>query len=175
MINKESDIRPIGYGGDAAGRLRLDHRPGCRLRLEPGDYFKINIAAGHARTSRPPTTPQSPQQATPPGRSTLGLQPNGSSTSCKRATGEKNLAGKVGGAVTLAVGMAKVFARSARHEAADGLLVSLRDHVRGPLHPHAAGDRHPRGPLRLPGVAGPVPSRVADRPTQPNWVVERRR
>ena len=31
MINRESDMRPIGYGGDVAGRVRLDHGPGGRL------------------------------------------------------------------------------------------------------------------------------------------------
>ena len=43
--------------------------------------------------------------------------------------------------------------RSARHEAADGLLVSLRRHVRGAVHPHVVGDRHARGPLHLAGRA----------------------
>ena len=48
----------------------------------------------------------------------------------------------------------------ARGEALARPLVPLRPHVRGALHPHDAGRRHPRGALPPPGLPGPFSSRL---------------
>ena len=52
--------------------------------------------------------------------------------------------------------------RPARHARPDGLLVSLRDHVRGAVHPHHHRHRHPR--RALPGAGVPRPVLRADGP-----------
>ena len=154
MINKESDIRPIGYGAMILEGFVALTALVAACALEPGDYFAINVAAGHAADERPSTTQIVARRAKTehelgPGRPRS--LPDAGEGRC-----DENLVGRTGGAVTLAVGMAKVFSSLPRHEAPDGLLVPLRHHVRGPVHPHAAGDRHARGPVRVPGDAGPV-------------------
>ena len=92
-----------GLRGDAPRGVRLGHRAHRRLSLEPGDYFKINIApdkyAAVAATF---------DGGTVEGVSGLDMRTK-EFDSLQKSTGEHNLAGKTGGAVTLAVGMAKVF------------------------------------------------------------------
>ena len=56
MINKESDIRPIGYGAMILEGFVALTALVAACALEPGDYFRINTPAGHARRSRPSTT-----------------------------------------------------------------------------------------------------------------------
>ena len=43
MINQESDIRPIGYGGMLLEGFVSIMALVAACALEPGDYFKINI------------------------------------------------------------------------------------------------------------------------------------
>ena len=104
MIYKESDIRPIGYGAmiveGSVSMMALI----AACALYPGDYFAIN-------------TPQDkPAQVA----AYQSLMDNARTEhdwdiapkemgELERETGEK-LGGRTGGAVTLAVGMAKVFA-----------------------------------------------------------------
>jgi len=87
MIDKESDIRPIGYGAmlieSAVGVLALI----AACSLHPGDYFAINT---------PPAVYQ-----------TLGEQVVNLPV-LESEIGE-SVAGRTGGAVSLAVGMAQVF------------------------------------------------------------------
>ena len=87
MIDKESDIRPIGYGAmlieGMVGVLALV----AAASMYPGDYFAIN------------TTPQM--------YSTLGLQ-QVNLAALEAAVGE-TVAGRASGAVSLAVGMAQIF------------------------------------------------------------------
>ena len=88
MIDNEADIRPIGYGAMLVeafvGLLALI----AACTLCQNDYFAINAnidkfpAFGHDVTELPTLT---------------------------RMVGEQNLVGRTGGAVTLAVGMAKIF------------------------------------------------------------------
>jgi carbon starvation protein len=87
MIDKESDIRPIGYGAmlieGIVGVMALI----AATALEPGDYFAINTSpAVHA---------------------TLGM-PIVNLPDLQQQVGE-NVVGRTGGAVSLAVGMAQIF------------------------------------------------------------------
>lgn len=105
MINRETDIRPIGYGGMLLEGFVSITALVAACALEPGDYFKINIpqdtAAQQAHYAEIlQAAREHPQQ--------FDIAPK-EFDELQESTGEKNLAGKVGGAVTLAVGMAKVF------------------------------------------------------------------
>src|SRR5262249_56508068 len=87
MVDKESDIRPIGYGGmlveGFVGVMALI----AATSLYPGDYYAINTApAVYAKL----------------GLSTVNL------TSLQAAVGE-NVIGRTGGAVSLALGMEQIF------------------------------------------------------------------
>ncbi len=87
MLDRESDIRPIGYGAmlieGAVGVLALV----AACSLHPGDYFAIN---------------------TPPAVFANLGQPVVALPELEAAVGE-SVAGRTGGAVSLAVGMAQIF------------------------------------------------------------------
>jgi carbon starvation protein len=87
MVNRESDIRPIGYGAmlteGVVGVVALI----AASALYQGDYFGINV---------------SPERF-----ATLGI-PNVNLAALSAQVGE-NVAGRPGGAVSLAVGMAQIF------------------------------------------------------------------
>jgi len=120
MIYKESDIRPIGYGAMVLEGFVAVTALVAACALEPGDYFAINVAqdtparvaayhelvATHSQTGRmgAPAV-QAPAAGAEP--FAWDLRPKELSA-LEEGTKEK-LAGRVGGAVTLAVGMAKVF------------------------------------------------------------------
>jgi len=87
MLDKESDARFIGYGAMAAESLVGVLALIAACSLYPGDYFAIN------------TTPQVFSHL---GLTTVNLD------MFSREVGEK-LAGRTGGAVSLAVGMAQIF------------------------------------------------------------------
>jgi carbon starvation protein len=122
MVNKESDIRPIGYGGMLLEGFVSITALVAACALEPGDYFRINYAIN------PP--PEINQVQDPVQRERLTRQ-YGDQEYAKmvqqvrqehnwdlapvelaslEAGTKETLASRVGGAVTLAVGMAKVFA-----------------------------------------------------------------
>jgi carbon starvation protein len=102
MINRERDIRPIGYGAMVVEAFVAVTALVAACALEPGDYFAINVAQD---------TPA--QQAAYAGfvaRTKAGgwdVAPV-ELTALEAGTGE-TLRGRTGGAVTLAVGMARVF------------------------------------------------------------------
>jgi carbon starvation protein len=87
MINKESDARMIGYGAmlmeGLVGVIALI----AACSLHPGDYFAINV---------------SPEKFQALGISTVNLQELASEVG-------ESLAGRTGGAVSLAVGFAQIF------------------------------------------------------------------
>jgi carbon starvation protein len=98
MIARERDILPIGYGAMLLEGFVSVTALIAACALEPGDYFKINIAAKDypavmAKVEGTPGLDMAPKEF----------------DALQESTGEKNLAGKTGGAVTLAVGMAKIF------------------------------------------------------------------
>jgi len=87
MIDRESDVRMIGYGA-----MLCEGLVGCIAliavcALEPADYFAINV---------------SPAVFSKLGLSTVHL------TELSRLVGE-NVAGRTGGAVSLAIGFAQIF------------------------------------------------------------------
>ena len=87
MIDKESDIRPIGYGAMLMEGLVGIVALIAATALHPGDYYAINV---------PPTVFE-----------TLGI-PVVHLQELSAEVGE-NVAGRTGGAVSLAVGMAQIF------------------------------------------------------------------
>ena len=89
MVDKESDIRPIGYGAMLCEGLVGVMALIAATALHPGDYYAIN------------TTPAVFQTL---GLSTVNL------TDLQVQVGE-NVVGRTGGAVSLAVGMADIFSR----------------------------------------------------------------
>ena len=89
MLDKESDIRPIGYGSMLIEGLVGVMALTAASALHPGDYFAIN---------------------TPPAvYATLGETPVNLPT-LEAAVGE-SVTGRTGGAVSLAVGMADIFSK----------------------------------------------------------------
>ena len=87
MISNEMDIRPIGYGSMLMeGIVGITALVACSA-LYPGDYFAINVA--------------------PAKFAALGMHPTNLAM-LSQQVGE-NVAGRTGGAVSLAIGMAQVF------------------------------------------------------------------
>lgn len=105
MLNKESDIRPIGYGGMLLEGFVSITALVAACALEPGDYFKINTdqaryvqMTGEMRKDLPPD-----QYAK------LFAPKEFDSFEKEICTEGEQLGGRTAGAVTLAVGMAKIF------------------------------------------------------------------
>jgi carbon starvation protein len=117
MIYKESDIRPIGYGAMVIEGFVSITALVAACSLCPGDYFAINADAKNAKLHAAYVQ----MVDTPPAQ--LGYDPNPQELAeLEKSTGEAprpdgkggtvgGLKGRVGGAVTLAVGMSSVFAR----------------------------------------------------------------
>jgi carbon starvation protein len=104
MIEKESDIRPIGYGAMVIEGFVAVTALVAACALEPGDYFLINA------DQKNPALHANYIAMTQTSAEELGFDPQPREIeSLERGTEEK-LANRTGGAVTLAVGMAKVFA-----------------------------------------------------------------
>jgi len=103
MIAKETDARMIGYGSmlmeGVVGVVALI----AATSLFPGDYFAINTAqttdAQKAKYVRMVQAESGPD---------FNLQPQ-EIDRLQAESGEKNLRGRTGGAVTLALGIAKIF------------------------------------------------------------------
>ena len=87
MVDKESDIRPIGYGAMLIEGLVGVVALIAATSLHPGDYFAINVSPKVFATLRIPIV------------NLPGLE---------QAVGEV-VTGRTGGAVSLAVGMAQIF------------------------------------------------------------------
>jgi carbon starvation protein len=103
MIAKESDTRMIGYGSmlmeGVVGIVALI----AATSLFPGDYFAINTAQGTEQQK----AAYSRMVDTHSGEG-FNLQPQ-EIDRLQQESGEKNLRGRTGGAVTLAIGIAKIF------------------------------------------------------------------
>src|SRR3954463_1537662 len=104
MIDRESDIRPIGYGAMVVEGFVAVTALVAAFSLEPVHYFRINA------DQKSPGLHSNYIAMTQTPASQLGFDPQPREIEMlERGTHEKNLANKPGGAVTLAVGMAKVF------------------------------------------------------------------
>jgi carbon starvation protein len=104
MIAKETDTRMIGYGSmlmeGIVGVVALI----AATSLFPGDYFVINTAQ-RTETQKAAYTQMVATHST----ADFNLQPQ-EIDKLEQESGEKNLRGRTGGAVTLALGIAKIFA-----------------------------------------------------------------
>ena len=104
MIAKETDARMIGYGSmlmeGTVGVVALI----AASSLFPGDYFAINTAQ---RTDEQKAAYV--QMIATHSTDDFNLQPQ-EIDRLEQESGEKNLRGRTGGAVTLALGIAKIFA-----------------------------------------------------------------
>ncbi|MDT7690241.1 MAG: carbon starvation protein [Acidobacteriota bacterium] len=105
MMSKETDARMIGYGGmlmeGVVGVVALI----AATSLFPGDYFAINTAQ-----SSPAQQVRYAQMVETHTAEGFDLQPK-EIDRLEAESGEKNLRGRTGGAVTLALGIAKIFDR----------------------------------------------------------------
>ena len=103
MIAKETDTRMIGYGSmlmeGVVGIVALI----AATSLFPGDYFAINTA--QRTDAQKAAYSQMVDSHTAQG---FNLQPQ-EIDRLEQESGEKNLRGRTGGAVTLALGIAKIF------------------------------------------------------------------
>jgi len=103
MIAKETDARMIGYGSmlmeGVVGIVALI----AATSLFPGDYFAINTQ--QKTDAQKATYTRMVEQETAQG---FNLQPQ-EIDRLQAESGEKNLRGRTGGAVTLALGIAKIF------------------------------------------------------------------
>src|SRR3989440_11960097 len=103
MIAKESDARMIGYGSmlmeGVVGVVALI----AATSLFPGDYFAINTAQT-TDAQKAKYVPMVQAESGPD----FNLQPQ-EIDRLQAESGEKNLRGRTGGAVTLALGIAKIF------------------------------------------------------------------
>ena len=103
MINKESDIRPIGYGAMILEGFVALTALVAACALEPGDYFRINTPEGNpAEVAKYDAMVVNAKE-----QYNWDLTPK-ELPELEKGVQEK-LVGRTGGAVTLAVGMAKVF------------------------------------------------------------------
>jgi len=103
MIDRESQIRPIGYGAMVLEGFVAITALVAACALEPGDYFAINIAQETPAQQADYTafvSRHSPESGWDLGPKELATLEAGT---------EEKLSGRVGGAVTLAVGMARIF------------------------------------------------------------------
>src|SRR2546425_2297218 len=103
MIKKETDARMIGYGAmlmeGVVGVVALI----AATSLFPGDYFAINTQQGTDAQQAKYVRMVADQTA-----NGFNLQPQ-EIDRLQQESGEKNLRGRTGGAVTLALGIAKIF------------------------------------------------------------------
>jgi carbon starvation protein len=104
MLDKETDARVIGYGSMLMEGLVGVVALVAASSLLPGDYFSINMKQG---TSEAKTTYTQFVESNSTASFDLHEQKLEELT---QETGEKNLRGRTGGAVTLAVGISQIFA-----------------------------------------------------------------
>ena len=105
MVNKESDIRPLGYGAMIVEGFVALMALIAACALQPGDYFAINVAQ-----DKPAQRVAYAQMVdTVRAQHNWDLAPK-NLKQLEDGTKEK-LSGRVGGAVTLAAGMADIFSK----------------------------------------------------------------
>ena len=145
MIEKETQVRFIGYGAMLMESFVAVMAIIAASIIDPGLYYAMNAPAARGRQHRAVRVAR---------RSTASASRSrpGALDAAARAVEEETLVARTGGAPTLAVGMSTIFA-GATGDGPAGLLVPLRDHVRGPVHPHHGGRGHAGRALHAPGHA----------------------
>jgi carbon starvation protein len=103
MINRESDIRPIAYGGMLLEGFVSLTALVAACALCPGDYFAINVQQDN------PAQVAAYQSLLVDARQNHDWDLAPKELKTLEAETKEKLVGRVGGAVTLAVGMSKVF------------------------------------------------------------------
>ena len=106
MIDRESDIRSVGYGAMLVEGFVSITALVAACALPPGEYFKINISQD--RPEQVAAYQQVVKNAKLQHGFDISVDPQ-QFDRLEKSTGESNLAGRVGGAVTLAVGMSSIF------------------------------------------------------------------
>ena len=145
MIEKETQVRFIGYGAMLMESFVAVMAMIAACIIEPGLYYAMNAPAGVLGD-----TVQSASQAVN-GLRLPDLARRAAGGGLQRWTRRRSIA-RTGGAPTLAIGMSEIFA-GATGQGLQGLLVPLRDHVRGPVHPHHGGCGDAGRALHAPGHA----------------------
>ena len=158
MIDRESDVRMIGYGAMLMEGLVGVVALIAAAALPNAMYYDINIDLAR----RPDFLAKHRDfaqfiqagEVDMHGGHAAGAE-GGSELVAMERDVQESLHGRTGGAVTLAVGMARIFSDGhSGHELADQVLVSFRDHVRGALHPDHDRRRHADRAVPGPGVSG---------------------
>ena len=138
---------PVGYGSMLLESFVAIMAMVAACVLQPGVYFAVNSPAGVVGA-----TPAAAVATI----SAWGFPVTAAEMAAlAQDVGEQTLFYRTGGAPSLALGMAHIFARDRRRPGGDRLLVSLRHHVRGAVHSDHHRRRHARWPLHAAGLAGP--------------------
>ena len=161
MIAKESHVRTIGYGAMLIEGLVGVVALIAAASLPQGDYYAINIDLSQSRHNMPTQLAQ------------MNADHRSTCREIERQVGGESLRGRTGGAVTLAVGMSHIFTQAMRspgrrrgkHRRRDEILVSLRHHVRGAVHPHHDRHRHAHRALSAAGSARAKSGNRSNAPT----------
>ena len=130
MIEKETQVRTIGYGAMLMESFVAVMAITAASILDPGLYFAMNAPAGVVGD-----TVQSASTAV--GDLGFSISPD-QLQSAANSVEEETLVARTGGAPTLAIGMSEIFSGviGVNSLKASG---TTRDHVRGPVHPHHGG------------------------------------
>ena len=147
MIASESHALPVGYGSMLLESFVAIMAMIAACVLQPGVYFAVNSPAGVVGATPAAAVATISGWGFPVTAADMAA--------LARDVGEQTLFYRTGGAPSLALGHGAHLRAQRRRRGGDRLLVSLRHHVRGAVHPHHHRRRHARGPLHAAGPAGP--------------------
>ena len=174
LIEKERQTRFIGYGGMLMESFVAIMALVAAISIDRGLYFAMNAPA--ALTGG--TVETAAAWVNSLGLAGVNITPDLLAETAANV-GEESIVSRTGGAPTLAVGLAHIMQQFIGGTAMMALLVPLRHHVRGPVHPYRRRRRHPRCPLHAAGldrqlrpeVQGSTPGVPAPGSAPPSWWV----